>query len=54
VASLHRAVERGEITEAQVEVVAQDLARSSVEHYQRLPQAQAMDAILGLLLGEQK
>jgi hypothetical protein len=31
-----------------------DLARWSAEQYQRLPPAQAVDAIMGLLLGERK
>jgi hypothetical protein len=38
-ASLHRSLDRGEITEAQLEVVAADLARWSAEQYQKLPQA---------------
>jgi hypothetical protein len=51
-ASLHRSVERGEITEAQLELASQDLARWSAEQYSQLPQAEAVDAIMGLLLGE--
>jgi hypothetical protein len=53
-ASLHRSFDRGEINEAQLELCANDLARWSVEHYSRLSQAQAVDAIMGLLLGERK
>jgi hypothetical protein len=53
-ASLHRSVERGEITEAQLELASQDLARWSAEQYSQLPQAEAVDAIMGLLLGERK
>jgi hypothetical protein len=53
-ASLHRSLDRGEITEAQLELVTGDLARWSAEQYARLPQAQAVDAIMGLLLGERK
>jgi hypothetical protein len=53
-ASLHRSLDRGEITEAQLEMVTGDLARWSAEQYARLPQAQAVDAIMGLLLGERK
>jgi hypothetical protein len=44
----------GEITEAQLELAMADLARWSAEQYARLPQAQAVDAIMGLLLGERK
>ena len=51
-ASLHRSVERGEITEAQLELASQDLARWSAEQYSQLPQAEAVNAIMGLLLGE--
>jgi hypothetical protein len=50
-ASLHRSLDRGEITEAQLELVMSDLARWSVEQHSRLPQVQAVDAIMGLLLG---
>ena len=53
-ASLHRSVERGEITEAQLELASQDLARWSAEQYSQLPQAEAVNAIMGLLLGERK
>jgi hypothetical protein len=53
-ASLHRSLDRGEINEAQLEQVTGDLARWSAEQYARLPQAQAVDAIMGLLLGERK
>jgi hypothetical protein len=53
-ASLHRSFDRGEINEAQLEQVTGDLARWSAEQYARLPQAQAVDAIMGLLLGERK
>jgi len=53
-ASLHRSVDRGEITEAQLELAMGDLARWSAEQYAKLPQAQAVDAIMGLLLGEKK
>jgi hypothetical protein len=50
-ASLHRSLDRGEITEAQAEVVMNDFARWSIEHYSRLPRARA---IMGPLLGERK
>jgi len=53
-ASLHRSLDRGEINKAQLEQVTGDLARWSAEQYARLPQAQAVDAIMGLLLGERK
>jgi hypothetical protein len=53
-AALHRSLDRGEINEAQLELVMADLARWSAEQYSRLPQAQAIDAITGLLLGERK
>jgi len=53
-ASLHRSFDRGEINEAQLEQVTGDLARWSAEQYARLPQVQAVDAIMGLLLGERK
>jgi hypothetical protein len=44
----------GEINESQLELATSDLARWSAEQYARLPQAQAVDAIMGLLLGERK
>ena len=47
-----RALARGDITEAQAEQVIGDIARWSAEQYARLPQAQATDAILSLLLGK--
>jgi hypothetical protein len=53
-ASLHSALDRGEITEAQLELVMGDRARWSAEKYAKLPQAQAVDAIMGLLLGQKK
>jgi hypothetical protein len=45
---------RGEINKAQLEMVMGDLARWSAEQYSRLPQAQAVDAIMGLLLGGER
>ena len=53
-ASLHRSFDRGEINDAQLDLVMSDLARWSAEEYAKLPQAQAVDAIMGLLLGDRK
>jgi hypothetical protein len=53
-ASLHRSHVRGEINDAQLDLVMSDLARWSAEEYAKLPQAQAVDAIMGLLLGDRK
>ncbi|HKV66433.1 MAG TPA: hypothetical protein VJN66_08640 [Rhodanobacteraceae bacterium] len=53
-AGVHRALTRGDITDAQAQVVINDLARWSATEYSRLPQAQATDAILGLLLGKKE
>jgi hypothetical protein len=49
-----RALQRGDITQQQFDDGLRDLARWSVEKISQLPQAQAVEQVMSLLLGERK
>ena len=50
----YRALQRGDITQKDFDGFMRDLAQWSVEKLSRLPQAQAVEQVMSLLLGERK